>query len=337
MERLTGWLYERNSSSRSKAILDVDANGRTSIDGVVLGAWRAIQVSDRIGNVPRRLTLQDGRVLETLDNDAVDRLEIRFQGQASARILHRLESRWRWAAAALAATILLGWLTIAYGIPLAANRLAFALPQTLLAMASQQTLEAFDQLAFHPSKLEEKRQSEIEALLLRAAKAADSDYDYRLVLRDGGKIGANAFALPDGAIVMTDQLVDLAENDLQILAVIAHEIGHVERRHGMQRMVQSSAMAAVALFVLGDVSQVLAALPAMLLESAYSRDFEREADLFAVALMRELSLPPAHLADFLERMEKEDGQASVPGWLSTHPPTPERLRLIREAEMPPRP
>ncbi len=331
-ERLKGWLYEENSSQRRDVFVEIDDGGSLRLGGQALCSWLAVTVSDRIGQIPRRLRLPDGRVLETQDNETVDRLEIRFNRQASARLLHRLESRWRWAAAALAATVLLGWLTVAYGIPLAANRLAFALPQSLLTMASQQTLEAFDQLAFHPSMLEEKRKAEIEALLKRAAKAADSDHHYRLALRDAGKIGANAFALPDGTIVMTDQLADLAESDLEILAVFAHEIGHVEMRHGMQRMVQSSAMAAMALFVLGDVSDVLTALPAMLLESAYSRDFEREADLFAVALMRKLSLPPAHLAAFLERMEKAEGQTSAPAWLSTHPPTPDRLRLIREAD-----
>ena len=54
-----------------------------------------------------------------------------------------------------------------------------------------------------------------------------------LLFRDGGKFGANAFALPSGKIIVTDQLASLL-NDEQIVGVLAHELGHVVYRHGMR-------------------------------------------------------------------------------------------------------
>lgn len=328
MERFTAWLYEAQSARRREVAVEVDPSGMVHIDDSVAGMWGAISVSDRIGDIPRRLTLPDGRVVESLANDAIDRLEAVLRPRRTAALLHRLERHWRWASAAVIAAAIIGWLSIGYGVPWAARIIAFALPDGILAVTGKQTLAMIDQFALSFSHLSEQRRDEIEVLLSRAGAAAAGGNHYRLALRDGGRIGANAFALPDGTIVITDQLVKLAENDEQIIAVLAHEIGHVQLRHGMQRIVQSSAVSAIALFVLGDVSQVISTIPTLLLVSAYSRNFEREADAFSVDLLRSMAVSPANLASFLERMQEKQKDEMVPGWLSTHPSTPERVQMI---------
>jgi predicted Zn-dependent protease len=186
-------------------------------------------------------------------------------------------------------------------------------------------------MALRPSGLLPARQKEIAALLRRAGEAAGAPDRFTLQMRDGGPIGANAFALPDGTIIVTDQLVQLAEQDEEILAVLAHEVGHVEGRHGMQRIAQSTALGMLLTLVTGDVSQVAAvvsALPAMLIEAGYSRDFEREADARAVSLLNAMGVPPSHLARFLERMQAKLGKESGPSWLASHPPTKERMQAI---------
>jgi Zn-dependent protease with chaperone function len=80
-------------------------------------------------------------------------------------------------------------------------------------VASQQTLSTLDRIVLRPSGLTAARQAEIADLLHRVATAAGDPGRYRLELRDGGRIGANAFALPDGTVIVTDQLVRLAEVD----------------------------------------------------------------------------------------------------------------------------
>ena len=70
-----------------------------------------------------------------------------------------------------------------------------------------------------------------------------SDPFIRLEVRSAPQIGANAFALPSGIIVVTDELVALSEDDDELAAVIAHELGHVHHRHIMRTVIQNSAAA----------------------------------------------------------------------------------------------
>jgi len=331
MQRLGGWLYPAGSARRTTVVASVDDSGELSVetpDGALRAHWAMLQVSDRVGDIPRRLTFPGGEVLESADNDAIDRMERRWRRRRAGALLHLIEQRWRWALGAVAIAGVIGWLTVTQGVPYAARRIAFALPADTLASTSAQTLAALDRLVFHKSTLPEARQAQVAALLARVAAAAGVPARFRLESRDGGRIGANAFALPDGTIVVTDQLVELAENDEQILAVLAHEIGHVDRRHGLQRMAQSAALALVALFVLGDVSQVLGVLPTTMIESAYSRDFEREADSHAIDLLNAIGVPPSSLARFLERLQASHGREPGLSWLASHPSTPERVRAI---------
>jgi Zn-dependent protease with chaperone function len=80
----------------------------------------------------------------------------------------------------------------------------------------------------------------------------------------------------------------------------------------------------------GAVAQLAARLPALLLESGYSRAFEREADLYACRALTRLGVGPEPLARALERLAAEpSGGASLPSWVSSHPDTDERVAAVR--------
>ena len=66
------------------------------------------------------------------------------------------------------------------------------------------------------------------------------DHDIRIVFRKGGRLGPNAFALPGGTIIFTDEMIMLSEHDDELLAVLIHEIGHVVHRNGMRTIIQDS-------------------------------------------------------------------------------------------------
>ena len=86
-------------------------------------------------------------------------------------------------------------------------------------------------------------------------------------------MGANAFALPNGTIVVTDDLVKLAEHDDELVAVLAHEIGHVVSRHALRRVLQDSGVMLLVAGITGDIvsiSSLAAALPTLLIEAKYS-------------------------------------------------------------------
>ena len=152
--------------------------------------------------------------------------------------------------------------------------------------------------------------------------------------RNSESIGANAFALPSGIVVMTDDLVKLAKSDEEIIAVLAHEIGHVRGRHALRQLLQAAGISALAVALLGDVSSIsgiLSGAPA-LLHAKHSRDFEREADTFARQWLREHDIDETKFDAILCRMTKSAGQSETEAidYFSSHPPTDERVRCSPE-------
>lgn len=148
-------------------------------------------------------------------------------------------------------------------------------------------------------------------------------------------MGPNAFALPDGTILFTDEMVQIAEQDDELLTILAHEIGHVIHRHGMRTLIQDSILGFALLAIAGDISgssELFMGLPALLMERAYSREFEREADRYAITTMRTHNIPSIHFANLMGRIEKAHlakGKSENKKWsryLSSHPLTAERIK-----------
>lgn len=98
----------------------------------------------------------------------------------------------------------------------------------------------------------------------------------------------------------------LAEQPEELIAVLLHEIGHVAHRHGTQSVMQSSLLVIMAMAFVGDTSgiaELFMGMPLVMIQSAYSRDFEREADRFALRYMHSNQIAGFHLADLLDRIE----------------------------------
>jgi Zn-dependent protease with chaperone function len=220
-----------------------------------------------------------------------------------------------------------------FGIPMLADAIARRLPAELTTSLGDQALAALDRQVFAPSAIPRERQQTIDAAFRSLAMPTGSTGVYKLEFRKSEAAGANAVALPSGTIVVTDDLVTLARDDREILGVLAHEAGHVERRHGLRGILQNSLLGLVLAWIAGDVSSVAAAAPAALLEANYSRDLEREADAFATQVLDGNDIPRAHLADMLRRLETSAKTSGMPGalkYLSTHPATAERLQALEE-------
>jgi Zn-dependent protease with chaperone function len=195
-----------------------------------------------------------------------------------------------------------------------------------------------------PSRLPRERRDELAALLRRVAGPAGAAAGYRLECRSSPALGANAFALPSGIVVITDDLVELARSDDELAAVLAHEVGHLRERHALRHALQSSAAGLVVAALTGDlvsVSSLAATLPTLLVDTSYSRAFEREADDAALAWLRSAGVPPRLYAAFLGRLqtrqdlrrgETGNGSSPVRDYLSTHPDTAERIRRIVKTE-----
>lgn len=338
MTAIEARFYDGKSSQQRKVLIYSEPHDRLRVVGEGVDFSRPIaevRASSRVGNTRRHLYFADGSQCETEDNDAIDAMFSGVRSAAFGRLLHRWESRLGYVLVAVVLTAASLWAGITYGIPAMAKQVAFALPAATDRMLGQKALEALDNVLLEPTHLPPKRQAEVTALFSDMAASIAGAGEYRLELRASKRIGANALALPSGIVVVTDPLVELAASDDELIAVLAHEIGHLRQRHGLRRVLQDSAMVLVAVAVTGDISSVIslgAALPGLLVQSKYSRDFEREADDFAVDYLKRRGMPTDSLAAILLRMEKKAGRSgNAPDYLSSHPSTRERAERFRQS------
>jgi len=295
--------------------------------------WREQPLSARVGGVRHVLTLPDGQSLEVLDGEAFD-AALRAAGiRAAGEGVRRLERSWRAALVALLAIAAGSWAFLTYGVPALALRAVVLLPRSVDARIGVESLALLDRSTFSPTRLAPARQAQLRTEFAEiCAGAAPDSAHYRLEFRRGGAVGANALALPSGLVVLTDELAGAAQDD-ELRGVLAHEVGHLVHRHAMRQVVQSSASALLMLGLLGDVtsaSSLVAAVPGALVNAAYSREFERDADQFAYAWMRRHGVSPARLADLLARLSAAKGGGEG-GWLATHPGLVERSRNAARA------
>ncbi len=293
-------------------------------------ALRDTHITDRLGNTPRAIYLPDGGKCETEANDTIDEVLRRNGPGPGGRWLHALESRLRFAMLALLLSVAVIWGTIEFGIPWLAERVAYAMPVEMQVELGAGTLATLDKLLFEPSQLPSGEQDRLVERFTAMTSTLQHGEHYRLVFRRSPRGGANAFALPSGTIVVTDELVRLAQDENELLAVMAHEVGHVVHRHGLRHVLQNSAVALLVVTVTGDIaslSALAATVPTLLVEAKYSRAFELEADQYVVDYLRLHGIAPRHFASILRRLQEESGSAeSAVGYLSSHPATSERLR-----------
>ena len=338
MRPLRARYYDGKTSQQREVRIWAEPPGRLRVIGEGIDfSCPIVEVrpSPRVGNTPRHLQFPDGSQCETEDNDAVDRIFAGLPSEAPGRLIHRWESRLGYALLALVLTAAALWAAIAYGIPALAKQVAFVLPPSIERALGRDALAALDRVLLAPSRLPPARQEKLRALFSNMISGIDGAGGYRLELRASKRLGANALALPSGEIVVTDQLVELAEKDDELVAVLAHEIGHLRQRHGLRRLLQDSATVLLMAVVTGDLTSIASlagALPAILLQAKYSRDFEREADEFALDYMKGHGVPAESFGAILLRMDKRRGAAAdIPDYLSTHPAASERVERSRAA------
>jgi len=353
---ISGYWFEANSSTRHAARINVhDSHYTLSVDEQVRlqGDVHEFDVSDRMGSMARRLSWPDGAVFETTDNDAVDEF-LRHTNHRGARtlVLHHFERSWRWVVVGIVVAIGVSFASIRWGLPAAAEHIADALPVSAHETVSIGTMATLDKIMLEPSNLDAAKKTEIRERFDKLTNAVHSN-DFTLTLHFRNMLGTpNAFALPGGDIVVTDALVNLVQHPDELDSVMLHEIGHVLEHHGMQHVVQASALSLVLALALGDLSgigEVAVGVPVFLLQSSYSRKSEAEADEFAFSEMAELGKDPKHFADIIIRLsefgdrrkirkeaEREDtdpeseSEESPGDYFSSHPDSRKRAQRALE-------
>ncbi|WP_334190804.1 M48 family metallopeptidase [Noviherbaspirillum sp.] len=312
-----------------------------------------MQVSERLEHAPRILRFPDGGFIE-VDYRNLPRL-LAKNGYRDSWVV-RWQQQWAWSLCALIAVIALLISAYQWGVPWAVDQAASRMPASMEKKIGDEELRLIDASYMEPSRLDPAEQARLHALFAGLKRPQAATTPYRLEFRHS-RVGPNAFALPNGVIIMTDQLVGMAPDDNAVLAVLAHELGHVQGRHSLRRLLQALGVGVAVNLIIGDVSSILAAVPTFLLDQKYSRDFEREADQFAIAMMQANGLPLSPMAELFERMgnahrheernrERNDGTGqdsrggrrtgsdsdSPLAYLSSHPSDKERIAALRAAD-----
>lgn len=331
--------FDGRSARQQAAALHI-SNGQLEVrveELIRQAPLNTLRISAKLGSSPRMVHFADGGHCEVNDHAAFEALLLEA-GLIPQSLLSRLENSWGHALTATAFTIIVVIASFYWGLPWMANTAATRIPASVVLSMDTHFLSAIDGGMVQPSKLSKARQ---QALTQRfdGLRNVNGTPPHHLEFRNSKAIGANAFALPGGTIIVTDQLVALAKNDEEILAVLAHELGHVSERHPLRQLLQSSVVGLAMTWYVGDVSSLLAAAPTVLMETSYSRDFERRADHYAGNMLRNNGIAPSRLADMLEKLERshrgkgekenEGKMSRIAGFLSTHPDTAERIRDLR--------
>src|ERR1700693_5915954 len=118
-----------------------------------------------------------------------------------------------------------------------------------------------------PSKIAEERRQTLSADFHALRLPEGGTPSSALLFRGSRQLEANAFTLPDGTIIVLDDLITSIDDDQQTLAVLAHELGHAHGHHGLQLLLQSSAVGAFVTFYVGDISHLLAVAPAAVVQA----------------------------------------------------------------------
>jgi Zn-dependent protease with chaperone function len=290
-------------------------------------------IQPSLGKVRRIIELPEGGRLEAEDIAGLDTLIQQDSMSGFWRRLHSLENHLQSVFLVSLLTVFACWGLLKYGVPLLAEEVARATPISAEKSLGEQVLAAMDHqhAYFKFSQIPQLHQDAIRQQLLSVCgKLASGCPEYHLEFRESESIGANAITLPGGFIVVTDALISLSKNDDEVIAVLAHEIGHAHYRHPLRQALQGALAGLSLAAVTGDVSSIASGLPAVLLQLSYSRDMETDADQYALNALHASCIQPQAFANILARLTKQAHVNNVPEFVSSHPDTQARIKPFNQ-------
>jgi len=164
----------------------------------------------------------------------------------------------------------------------------------------------------------------------RVSDRKDIEYHFTVIEKDE----MNAFAMPGGYVYVYTGLMKELDDEAQLAAVLAHEVGHVASRHSTERLTQMYGYQVIASLLLGDNPNFWAGLVADIFSTtgmlAYSRNNEYEADRLGITYAHAAGYDADAMVELISKfIDTERGEPSkLEEWLSTHPPSGERKQRV---------
>jgi len=327
--------HDGKTSREYEASLDFSETGfvRLTTDNISLRyAISDIRSTEPVGKLKPKIYFPDGSSCELSDLSA-----IRPYLPKSSRffeIIHRCESKFIYAAGVAVLSVGVFSFLILYAVPEMARQIANQLPPLMEKSLGEELLDTLDRIVFEESSLPGDRQAQLSSKFLKTIEVMDTTTEYQILFRSSPRMGANALALPSGIIIFTDEIVELAKSDDALIGVLAHEVGHIEQHHSIRHVLQDSVVALLLVTITGDISSISsigAALPTLMVQLKFSREFEAEADDFAIRYLSENNISTEPLLELLKSLDAEYGEedSTVSNYFSSHPTTIERIKKLK--------
>ncbi len=166
---------------------------------------------------------------------------------------------------------------------------------------------------------------------------------YHFLVLDSDDI--NAFATPGGHIFVTRGLIRCCRTEDELAAVLAHEIGHIQLRHGMKAIEKARMTEALTIlaqegaksFGSQEVAQltqafggVISDITNTMINNGYSRTYEYQADRAAVTILRRVGYNPAALTEMLGVMARQIKPGGT-DFAKTHPSPENRISELKDS------
>jgi beta-barrel assembly-enhancing protease len=181
--------------------------------------------------------------------------------------------------------------------------------------------------------------------LAQASDMPETFSGYHFLTVDSDEI--NAFAAPGGLVLVTRGLVRCCANEDALAAVLAHEIGHVEKKHGLKAIKKGRLTSAVTVLasegaknlgndqvakLTADFEGTISDITSTMMNSGYARTLETEADDAAVDIMKRVGYNPNAMVDMLVQIKTKSvakSGSALHGFAKTHPDPQTRINAVK--------
>ena len=142
----------------------------------------------------------------------------------------------------------------------------------------------------------------------------------------------NAFATMGGHVYVTTGLIQAADNEAQLASVMAHEVGHIEKKHLLDQIQQAMVARGLVATALGVEQNQFANIGIeLLLSRPQSREDEFQADQVGLSILREADYATSAMPAFMRKLLQADRGGGGPRFLSTHPAVADRVKALESA------
>ncbi len=188
----------------------------------------------------------------------------------------------------------------------------------------------------HFRKTDEENQNpfvinSIDSIVTKICSANNIDREY-IKVRILEKDDINAFALPNGYLIIYSGLILNSESPEELSGVICHEIAHIQLNHVTKKLIKEVGLSVLLSITTGNGgTEKIGQTAKLLSSSAFDRSLEKEADIKAVDYLIKADINPESFANFLYKLsDKENEDIKFLSWISTHPDSKERAEYIIE-------